>query len=104
MSKSHRISTIKQLVEVVNDDNVEVLKHDIGEFLDLVVASRYLNPLITVKDYFTWNDDGEKGVNAVHFIDTEDKIVATVPVEVFKDGKWQEPKPDDLRLTAEEVV
>ena len=49
MSKSHRISTIKQLVEVVNDDNVEVLKHDIGEFLDWVVASRYLNPLITRK-------------------------------------------------------
>lgn len=79
MSK-YKITTIKELMDVVSDDNVELLKHDIGEFLDYVLAARYLDPIITVQDCFIWNDDGEKGVKLVHFTNTDGEVVATIPM------------------------
>ena len=63
----HEIETIGDLMDVVTEENVELLKNDLCEFLDYVLVIRSMEPLgVKQTRRFIWNDDGVKGIKAIH--------------------------------------
>ena len=66
MNMPHKLANLKDIIEVVNEDNIEVFLSDFSEWLALEVVLKG-NEVIKTGDrgVMTWNDDGIKGISKI---------------------------------------
>ena len=81
MEKDYNIKTIKEILSVVNKDNVENFKKDFCSWLDLQISLKEINkigsPFIKIEQVgeyiFHWIDDGKTGANIKIVFDQREK-------------------------------
>lgn len=60
MSKTHKLKTIQDIVDVVDKDNLKNFIIDLEMWLAIEIQSRPLRPLMKMKtDEFDWIEDGK---------------------------------------------
>ena len=75
MKRQHHIRTLRDILEVVDEKNVEGFIKDFSDWLRILVVVAKIDPSqikVNDKDIFTWIDDGKNNVH-VKFHKMEDK-------------------------------
>jgi hypothetical protein len=65
MSDLHKITTIEELIDLIDDDNAEVLVSDLSKFLLIHLEAKKFGKLMSMGRVFNWRDDGVTGVSKV---------------------------------------
>lgn len=55
----HKITTIKELVDVANNENIDILTDNLRNFL---IMTKNNNFVVVNSDCFVWQDDGKSDI------------------------------------------